>query len=308
MAKTKVRPHPGVLGQSLKERNMTQEEAAKACGIDRKTLAKINRGQEVKLETLQKVATKLKVPITYFDPPANSSVGAGKSINQFPKDQVIADAWDEAHGFVSLLLRKVDLFELSEMLCIIESERIEWKLNVRTVDDETISLLEQFEDAVKDLCEHINKFGGGLSLRGELAELKKSRRVANLMEELATHGLAVLGNEWVSWQREENFDEERNVLFVNYQASLHVMLSIEGLPAHERRLKVLQGEVPPRFAPPPSSNPWHTVVTVDGRELKTAPATIPKTHDQALKEAKDTVEPLKKHSNPDATSEDNNAK
>ena len=157
MAKRKIRPHPGVLKQLLKERNMTQHEVAASGGIDRKTQAKINRGEEVKQETLQKLADKLKVPITYFDPPASGSVGHGKSIIQFPKDQVEGDWIDEAHGWRLLLLRKVDLFELSEMLCAIESERIEWKLNVRTLDDETISLLEQFEDAVKDLCEHVNK-------------------------------------------------------------------------------------------------------------------------------------------------------
>jgi len=173
VAKRKVRPHPGVLKQLLKDKNMTQAEvAAKPGGIDRKTQAKINRGEEVKLKTLQELANKLKVPITYFDPPAGSV------------DQV--EVIDEAHGWLSLPLRKVNVDDLSEKLLFIsDSERIEWKLNVRTVYDETISLLEQFEDAVKDLCEHVNEFGARPSLRRELAELKNFRRVASLMEELA---------------------------------------------------------------------------------------------------------------------------
>jgi transcriptional regulator with XRE-family HTH domain len=301
MAKKKVRPHPGVLKQLLKEKNMTQAEVAAGGGIDRKTQVKIDRGGEVKLETLQKLADKLKVPVTYFDPPASSSVGDGKSITQFPKDQAEED-W-KAHVWLSLLLRKVDVDDLSEMLLSVsDSERIEWKLNVRTVDDETISLLEQFEDAVKDLCEHQNDFGVRPSLRRELDELKKTKRVVSLMEELAKHGLAVFGATYVSWHHsDDGIDFETGYVEgpnVNFVSTSHVVFSIERYSAHEPRQKVWQGKLPPRFAP------WGTRITVDGRVL----AVTAEMKTQALAKWVDDVRKEQKDSNSDPSSEDSNAK
>jgi transcriptional regulator with XRE-family HTH domain len=243
MAKKKVCPHPGVLKQLLKERNMTQEEAANACVIDRKTLAKIDRGEEVKQETLQKVANKLMVPATYFDPPAGSSV-----------DQL------DSPFELSLLLRRVDADDLPLMLLWVDRKCIDWKLNVHTVDDETISLLEQFEDAVKDVHEHVNGAPDS-SLRQELGQLKKTRHVASLMEELAKHGVAVFGGEYVSWHNEKGFDDYAERPYVNYTSNAHVVFSIERHPAHEPRQKVWQGKLPPRFAP------RATLVTVNGKIL-----------------------------------------
>ena len=103
MAKRKIRPHPDALAELLKRQNMTQTEAAAASGIDRKTLAKINRGEDVKEDTLQKLAKKLSVPATYFEPPADDTSRREASQPDNPR-------------FHNLMLRKVDAEGLAKML------------------------------------------------------------------------------------------------------------------------------------------------------------------------------------------------
>jgi transcriptional regulator with XRE-family HTH domain len=119
MAKRKIRPHPGALDEFLKRQNMTQTEAAAASGIDRKTLAKINRGEDVKEDTLQKLAKKLNVPSTYFEPPADDTSRREASQPDNPR-------------FHNLMLRKVDAEGLAKVL---GSRIIHWQLNVHTVDE-----------------------------------------------------------------------------------------------------------------------------------------------------------------------------
>jgi transcriptional regulator with XRE-family HTH domain len=297
MAKRKVRPHPGVLTELLKSKNMTQNDVASNGGVDRKTQAKINRGEEVKLETLRKLANKLKVPITYFDPPGENSVSRVKTKPEWlsPKPE-----------WLSLKLRKVNAEYLTSWL-ICPGEPIEWKLNVHSVDDEAISLLEQFDDAVKDLSQW-TPLGEG-SLRPQLGWLKKTKHVASLLEELAKHGLAVFAEQYLSWQSERGNDNN-NYPCINYESSLHLVLSIEEHTAHERHVEVWQGIAPPKFAPD-----FETIVYVDGLRLERDPVvTQGEKEDKALnKETEEKlwsavqVEGEQKASSSDTSSGDRNA-
>jgi transcriptional regulator with XRE-family HTH domain len=260
MAKRKVRPHPGALAELLKSKGITLTDAARDSSrgtrvIDRKTLAKIDRGDEVKLETLQKLANNLKVPITYFDPPAGNSVD--QQVNSQPKDP----------EWLSLLLHKVDADDIVSMLWRLWGldRNIEWKLNVDRVDDEAISLLEQFEDAVNEFYDYVTVGPVSGGLRAELDRLKKTKHLTTLMEQLAKHNLAVLGALYLSWGSKDDIDTETGCEFITYSSHEHIMLSIEGHPAHERREKVWLGTVPPRFAPS------GTFVRVNGKMLEMDP-------------------------------------
>ena len=250
MSKKKVRPHPGALAQLLKRREMTQMDAASVSGIDRKTLAKINRGEDVKLETLQKLAKKLNAPATHFDVrPDNSESQVGSK----PEDP----------RWLNLMLRKVDAENLAKMLPA--TQRINWQLNFHTIADEAFQFLEQLEDAVNDFHEHLiyplispEEVG---SLRLQLDGLKKSKRITGLLEELAKHRLAVLGAEYLSWEanEESTWHDETMYLVINYVSSRNVVLSVEGHPAQPRRANVWQGTEPPKVTPN-----RYTIIKVNG--------------------------------------------
>jgi transcriptional regulator with XRE-family HTH domain len=250
MAKRKVRPHPGALAEVLKRQNMTQTDAASRSGIDRKTLAKIDRGEEVKEETLQKLASKLDVPATHFDPPSSDSAHREATQPGDPK-------------FLNLMLRNLDAERLAEMLST--TERIQWRLNVHTLDDETIQLLEKLEDAVKSLNTHLNPgFGDPLpdkSLKHELAGLKKTRYVASLLKELSKHHVAILGTQYLVWDCNIELDYPDGIPCPHYFSSRTLCLSIEAQPAQARSAMLWQGEVPPKSAPA------HEVIVVNGMRL-----------------------------------------
>ena len=104
MAKIKVRPSRGALSGWLKTKAMTQVEAAKKAQVDRKTLAKIERGEEVKQDTLHKLATRLGIPANSFDPPPATEVT--KQDDELPSPHGL---WPH----VSLMLRELDADGLS---------------------------------------------------------------------------------------------------------------------------------------------------------------------------------------------------
>jgi transcriptional regulator with XRE-family HTH domain len=280
MANRKVRPHPGVLAALLKSKGLTLTDAARDPSrgtrvIDRKTLAKINRGEAVKEQTLLDLAKSLKVPIEYFFAPADNSA----RVDSKPEDP----------ERLNLTLRKVDAERLMEMLSA--NDRVNWQLNVRTIGDETIQLLAQLETAVIDLhgyLLHGPHEAEDASLKIQLDELKKNKQVAALLDELAKHRLAILGGEYLSWESQtENLEwdshtERRRTDVITttterpctrYTSWSNVVFSIEGHSTHERRANVWQGTVPPRFAPD-----YDTLIYVNGAQLFIDPAI----HDQRL--------------------------
>ena len=301
MAKRKIRPHQGALAELLNKKDMTQLEAADVTGIDRKTLAKINRGEDVKLETLQKLARKLSVPTTHFDPAADSSV-----------DQV--DSQPDDPQWLSLTLRKIDAERLADLLK--GDSSMNWQLNVHTVDDGIVPFLEQLEDAVNDLHGYL-QFGiydpeHDASLRLQLDGLKKSKHVARLLEELAKCGLGILGAEYLAWNSETEtvWHDENLYTIITYTSRPTAVLSIEGNPVQARRAKVCRGTEPPRFAPDLT-----TIISVNGVKLERDPAVIQKEKEEKEKAAlvhekfwsELEQEAAKNDLGPEASSEDSNA-
>jgi transcriptional regulator with XRE-family HTH domain len=253
LAKIKVRPHPGALSALLSEKAMTQVDAAAATGVDRKTLARIDRGEEVKLETLQRVATRLKQPINVFEPPTTESPD---------KDD---REWPPLPWMESVMLRGLSVELLSQLLKT--SIRIRWELNLNTVDEKAREFLEKFELAVQEFQQHLitghaqPDQDDRNSLRFQLSRLKKGQDVAALMEQFANYRLTVLGADYLFWEYTQGFIE-----FVGgadqYRSSRVVLLSVEPYGTQARRVYVDIGEEPPKVAPK------STTVLVDGVPLK----------------------------------------
>jgi len=262
MAKVKVRAKPGALSDLLKRKAMTQVDAAEATRVDRKTLAKIERGEEVKRETLQKLANGLRVPLSFFEPP------------ELTEPSVIKLEKDDERGLI--MLRELDAEGLAALLTT--ADRVHWHLNLQIVDDEVRRLLEEYEQAVQQLHEYLKfeciEFKGSVpsSLRLQLAGLKKAQVVATLMGRLAEHRIAILGAEYLRWdvsKLEELIPQWENSKHQwcdvhMYKSTQIVELSIEKYGARTRREPVFMGSEPPKVTPetdPP------TMIVVDGEVI-----------------------------------------
>jgi transcriptional regulator with XRE-family HTH domain len=217
VAKIKVRPHPRALSELLKKKGMTQTDARHKTGVDRKTLLKIDRGEEVKLETLQRVVTKLQVTEEYFRSPPAAEVN---------------DDDDVAPGLLepgTIMLRKLDVARLEELLT--QAARPRWELNAKVREDAARTFLVELEGAVENFWgwvnfgDDIDAKGEPLSLREQLDRLKTADDIAARLEQLAEHRLALLGGTYQFWECSETTYEKHTRW--SYFSSDKPLLSIE---------------------------------------------------------------------------------
>jgi transcriptional regulator with XRE-family HTH domain len=245
MAKITVHPRPGALSELLKKKGMTQMDAFQKTRVDRKTLSKIDRGEEVKLETLQKVANKLQVPEEYF-----------LSAAQMTDDGDIPEAG-------TIMLRKLDAARLEDVFE--GANRVIWDLNAEVRGDEARKFLEDFEPALEDFRKQHELFHPeSNSLRFQLNRLKIADDIAARLEKLAKYRLVLLGASHLFWEcsTEEHRSEDRRWFSEHYSCSSTVHLSIEPFGTQSRRVRIYEGNPPPLIAPD-----LVTPVYVNGRRL-----------------------------------------
>lgn len=229
---------------------MTQTDASQTTRVDRKTLLKIDRGGQVKLDKLQTVANKLEVPEEYFLHP--------------PAAEVTNDGDDLEPG--TIMLRKLDAARLEELLR--GAKRLEWHLNANVRDNEARKFLEDFETAVENFREQharISRENVTRSLRLQLDRLRTADDISARLERLAEHRLALLGADHLFWEcscEEVWYNEDIKGYKEDYQSSNTVLLSVEPLSTQSRRIRMSYGNPPPFFAPD-----TETAVFVNGEQL-----------------------------------------
>jgi hypothetical protein len=252
MAKSKRRLHPGALSDLLKRKEMTQWDAWEATGVDRKTLAKIDRGEEVKEQTLQKLANGLCVPISF--------------LLETPSIKLVEEdgEWTRA----VLTLRKLDVESLSALLK--KTKKIEWYLfHLPLVDDKVFELIEQFGRAVEQLHCHFNySFEwepevDPFSLGAQLIDLKRRRVVVSLMDQLAGECISVFGADYIQWHVKD-FSFLLQPGDRHYHSTRLLALSVAQSNTRSPSVPIFPGSAPPKFAP--ETNP-PTKVFVDGVQL-----------------------------------------
>ena len=101
-----------------------------------------DRGEEVKKETLQKVANKLGVPEEYFSHPVPAPAAAD--------DSDVSSVLEPG----TIMLRKLDWAHLEELLE--GAETLRWHLKARVRDDAARTFLEEFEQAVENYRKHLD--------------------------------------------------------------------------------------------------------------------------------------------------------
>ena len=239
MAKIKVRPRPGALSELLKTKGMTQMDASEKTRVDRKTLLKIDRGEEVKLETLQQVATKLQVTEGYFRHPPAAEVTDDSDVRGAGNHHA-AQARRGAPGGTSSGSRTPR----------VAAER-------QGPGRRGAQVSGGIRNSRREVSEGLRRFGDSrpqtLSLRSQLERLKTADDIVARLERLAEHGLALLGADYLFWEcsiSNEDWEVTQLTWEAEYRSSNAVLLTIEPFGTQSRRAHIFAGDVPPTSPQP----------------------------------------------------------
>jgi transcriptional regulator with XRE-family HTH domain len=254
VAKIKDSASPGALLRVGSQQNLNRQELAQKAKVDRKTAQKIDEGQPVKRETLEKVANNLRVPVEHLKARTDETVG-----DLAPHLEVHA-----ASG--NLLLKKLSAAELPELLQ--GTGRLHWMLELPALALKLHPTLEKLEDAIEALRASLNiPFSPPYhTLRSQLSRVARLGEIEELLKELHADRIAFFGATYLSWEssKEDVIHYEGRTWGgdENFTSTQVAALCIDHSSLDSKRVIVDAGSKPPRYSS-------EVDVFVDGVRLKT---------------------------------------
>jgi hypothetical protein len=242
MAKKMIALRPGSLMEVAATKGITSilslQEKTRA---DRKTLQSINDGICVKESTLQKIATRLHIPLDHLAPPPEPRI---------PTAQKQA-ATNHARELVLKPLNAKQLFELLSEISL--QDNLSWALKLDQASSEVLKQLLQFETAVREWLRLLNdrerEEENQKSLKRQLGKIKTRGDIENLIQAIGAANIKIFGATYIRWDYEEilhgPYGERSDS--AEYRSSIHAYISIEPRNMTSSRAEVDEGDKPPRF-------------------------------------------------------------
>jgi hypothetical protein len=243
MAKKMIALRPGSLMEVTATKGITsilslQEKTR----TDRKTLQSINEGICVKESTLQKIATRLHIPLDHLAPPP---------VPRIPTAQKEA-ATNHARELVLKPLNAKQLFELLREISL--QDNLSWTLKLDQASSEVLKLLLQFETEVREWLRLLNdrerEEENQKSLKGQLGKIQTRGDIENLIQAIAEANIKIFGANYVQWSTEDHhqfLDEFPHT--VEYLSSVHCHISIEPRNTTSSTVSIDEGDKPSRWFP-----------------------------------------------------------
>jgi hypothetical protein len=242
MAKKMIALRPGLLMEVAATKGITsilslQEKTR----TDRKTLQSINKGIGAKELTLQKIATRLHIPLDHLAPPPEPRI---------PTAQKQA-ATNHARELVLKPLNAKQLFELLSEISL--QDNLSWTLKLNQASSEVLKQLLQFETAVREWLRLLNdrerETENKKTLKAQLINIQTRDDIENLFRALAAANIKLFGASYVRWDFEElvpNDPYADHSSAVEFSSSLHGYISIEHKSATSSTVEIDEGKKPPR--------------------------------------------------------------
>lgn len=263
MAIEKVKPRVGALKEAMKNKDLTQERLREICGCSRTTIADINKGKEVKFDTMNEIAKALRIPIEHLIEQKNDANEENLS------DEFVVADYDWFRRVSIKLQRIITANDLKQ--AIGHSKNIRWALQIEDMDEELSASLVNFEQKVTEFKEYeqnsVSFEGNSLA---KLVDKRKSHlQIQNDIALLVEKNVFIYGTNYLEWRQSESYEysdpygEGPSHKVVDYVSERNALIIINNQNKISTRHELLLD--PP---PPQQRKEDDPIIRVDGRELK----------------------------------------
>ena len=199
--------------QRLENKEDRQNDPDNENKLDKKTVIKINKGEEVSLGSIEKLSDILSLPVLELIDSCSDNMGGEEDQDvpileedPFPFTFIFKSNYEDEHSH-SLNLKGENLLELSDQQLLINADKIRYSLHLsQTWDTETRSVLGDLETAINILRgvsnERAEKVIDDTNLQ-ELMTIEDAKQsYPNVLKILRKKGITVWGSHYFDYSRE----------------------------------------------------------------------------------------------------------